>query len=249
MASQSSKHAAVEKKTPGSGSARKVLQILFSFSERRTAATVAELAELVDAPIPTTYRHVALLKEMQLIEEGTGGTYHPTAKVMSLARAAQLSNTLAEIAKPVLAEAADAFDETVMLMQHFGEGVVCVEVKETDRPMRFTFQRGHTAPLGVGASGKMVLASLQDLSRDHAVTGFDVDLTDVRRLGHATSEGEIDAGVWACSVPVVKGPGRPVALTVAGPSVRFDGKMRELAPSILQQHADRIKALLHRYSL
>lgn len=243
-----------ERRTPGSGSARKVLQILFSFSERRTSATVAEFAELVGAPIPTAYRHVALLKELQLLEEGRDGRYHPTVKVMPLARAAQLSNTLAELARPFVSSASEAFDETVMLMQHYGDAVVCVEVKETTRSMRFTFQSGHTAPLGVGASGKLVLALLpqpaqQDWLRLGRRPDIAAELPLIASSGFATSDGEIDAGVWACSVPVVSGSVHPVVLTVAGPAARFDDAKRMAAPEILQQHARQTRILVEGYSL
>jgi len=243
-----------ERRTPGTGSARKVLQVLFSFSERRTSATVAELAELVGAPIPTAYRHVALLKELQLLEEGPAGTYHPTARVMPLARAAQLSSGLSELARPIVEETSDAFNETVMLMQHYGEGVVCIELKECDRAMRFTFQRGHSLPLGFGASGKMALALMaphirEAWSQASGRTELEAEFVRVAELGYATSTGEVDEGVWACSVPVLADGAHPVVLTVAGPAARFDEEARSAAPEILQRSAERIRRAAQRFSL
>lgn len=244
-----------QRKTAGAGSSRKVLQILFAFTERRTSASVAELAELLDAPVPTVYRHVALLKELQLLEEGPPGSYHPTARVMPLARAAQLSNSLAVTARPIIGETSEEFRETVMLMQHVGDAVVCVELAECDRPMRFTFQRGHSIPLGVGASGKMALASLTPtlraswLRRIEASEPLEEEIQRAAREGFATSQSELDEGVWACSVPALTGGRRTAVLTVAGPAVRFTEEQRVRAVSVLEHSARRIRQAVSRFSL
>jgi len=243
-----------ERRSPGSGSARKVLQLLFSFDDRRTSATVAELAEIGAIPLPTAYRHVALLKDLGLLEEGRAGVYHPTARVMSLARAAQQSNSLADLARPLITEASAMFDETVMLKQHSGDAVVCIEVKETDQAMRFTFQRGRITPMGRGGSGKMALASLPTEARRawvraHGTPALEAECELIAERGYAISEGEIDRGVWACSVPVLAGVAHPIVLTVAGPDVRFDQATRASAPHLLRRYADRIGELVSAYTL
>jgi DNA-binding IclR family transcriptional regulator len=47
------------------------------------------MAGLIDATVPTTYRYVAMLYDMQILEEGRAGTYHPTARIMPVAREAE----------------------------------------------------------------------------------------------------------------------------------------------------------------
>ena len=242
-------------RTAGANSSRKVLNILLAFSEHRQEATVAELSELIGAPIPTTYRHVALLKELQLLEEGAAGVYHPTAKVMPLARAAQLSNNLAGIARPIVAQTASKLRETVMLLQYFGDSVVCIERTECDRPMRYTFQRGHSVPLGIGASGKMAMASLPAQMRsallrdmeDGAELAGSLDL--IVQQGYATSRGEMDDGVWACSVPVLDGRRSPAVLTVAGPAARISDTAKDEALEVMRHSAAQIRGEYETYSL
>ncbi|MER7797500.1 IclR family transcriptional regulator [Microbacterium sp. NPDC096154] len=243
-----------ERRAPGSSSARKVLQLLFAFDENRTSATVAELAALGEIPLPTAYRHVALLKDLGLLEEGRGGQYRPTMKVLPLAQAARLSNSLADLARPLIAEASAAFDETVMLKRYTGDGVICVEVKETDQAMRFTFQRGRVTPLGRGGSGKMALAMLPAETRrlwlrSHGDAALEAECALIAERGYAISESEIDRGVWACSVPATTDSTRPIVLTVAGPDVRFDEATRAAAPQLLKRYADRIAALVAAYDI
>jgi DNA-binding IclR family transcriptional regulator len=240
--------------TAGASSSRKVLQILLAFSEHRREATVADLAMIIGAPVPTTYRHVALLKELQLLEEGRAGNYHPTAKVMPLARAAQLSNDLAMISKPIIAATAAQLRETVMLMQYFGEAVVCVERHECDRPMRLTFEQGHSVPLGVGASGKMVLACLpRKVQRARLAElafppGLEQELEQAARMQCATSLAEMDEGVWACSVPVLEGGSRPVVLTAAGPAARLSAASRDAALEAIRKSALLIREKYEKYA-
>lgn len=243
-----------ERKTAGASSSRKVLRILFAFSEQRQEATVAELAAIIGAPVPTAYRHVALLKELQLLEEGRAGKYHPTARVMPLARAAQLSNDVARIARPVVAETSEHLRETVMLLQYFGGEVVCVERTECNRPMRFTFQRGHSVPLGVGASGKLALACLPAELQSARIAELDRpglarEIEEAQSRQYATSSSEVDEGVWACSVPVLTGTKSPVVLTVAGPAARISETAREGALDILRANARRIREEYEDYAL
>lgn len=243
------------KRAPGSSSARNVLQLLFSFDQRLPSATVADLAELVEIPLPTAYRHVALLKDLGLLEEGSSGQYRPTMKVLPLAQAARLSNSLADLTRPLIHEASAAFDETVMLKRYTGDGMICVEVKETDQAMRFTFQRGRVTPLGRGGSGKLALAMLPaetrrrwlQSHRDHALAA---ECARILEVGHAISDSEIDQGVWACSVPASEvGAEYPIVLTVAGPGVRFDDAIKAAAPRLLKRYADRIASIVSTYEM
>lgn len=245
------------RRTQGTSSSRKVLQLLLAFSERRPEASVAELAEAIGTPTATAYRYVALLKELQLIEEGRTGRYHVTSRVMPLARAAQLANDLARVARPIMAEAVAELRETVMLFQHFGESAVCSERVEIDRAMRFTFQPGHSLPLGVGASGKMLLACLPQSELDQrlgplvAQRGSAVR-EDVERAavnGYAVSCSELDEGVWACSVPI-SAPGHgPAVLSVAGPGARISDAAKRTAVTSLRSYASRIRDAISSYVL
>jgi DNA-binding IclR family transcriptional regulator len=261
MVSPPPARAAVEspatRRTAGTSSSRKVLQLLLAFSERRPEATVTELAEVVGTPVATTYRYVALLKELQLLEEGRTGYYHVTSQVMPIARAAQLANDLARLARPTMEDAARELRETVMLFQHFGDVAVCADRVECDRAMRFTFQPGHSVPLGVGASGKMLLACLSDDEREQRLSALGdrrgsnlpAELEQASATGHAVSWGELDEGVWACSVPVLAAGHRPTVLSVAGPAARISEAAKQAAVVALHTYAARIRKDIASYAL
>ncbi|HWD03975.1 MAG TPA: IclR family transcriptional regulator [Amycolatopsis sp.] len=245
------------RRTAGTSSSRKVLQVLLAFSEHRWEASVAELAEVIGSPVATTYRYVQLLKELQLLEEARSGRYHLTSQVMPLARAARLANDLVRIARPPMEEAARELGETIMLFQHYGDLAVCTDRVECDRAMRFTFQPGHSIPLGAGATGKMLLALLPELEREQLVAKIAreqqrevrEDLKVALANGYAQSWGEIEDGVWACSVPVETGRVRPAVLSLVGPAARISDEARHEAIEALQLYADRIRKSVMSFSV
>ncbi len=245
------------RRTAGANSSRKVLQLLLSFTEQRWEASVAELAEAIGSPVATAYRYVQLLKELQLLEESRSGRYHVTSRVMPLARAARLANDLARVALPVMEEAVRELGETVLLFQHFGDVAVCSDRVECDRPMRFTFQPGHSIPLGVGATGKMLLALLPDGERERQVARISrergAEVRDDLKLALANrymqSWGEIEDGVWCCSVPVEVDRHRPSVLTFVGPATRIGDAERERAITALRAYAEQIGKAISEYSV
>lgn len=226
-----------------SSTAKKVLNLLFQFSAERTELSVPQMSELIGATTPSTYRYLALLKDLDLLEEGKPGHYHPTARVIPLARAAQLSNPLARLAAPMLREASETLGETVMLQQLAGDTLVCIELAECDRPMRFTIQRGRSTPLGRGASGKMALALCPAETQKRLLpSNMSPDqLNTYRTQGFATSTSEIDDGAWACSVPVITTTKHLSVLTSAGPESRIPGERKELTIQTLQKSAHKIR--------
>ena len=245
------------RRTAGANSSRKVLQLLLSFTEQRWEASVAELAEVIGSPVATTYRYVQLLKELQLLEESRSGRYHVTSRVMPLARAARLANDLTRLARPAMEEAARELGETILLFQHFGEFAVCSDRVECDRAMRFTFQPGYSIPLGLGATGKMLLALLPDGERERHISRIarehGAELRDALKHAlanrYAQSWGEIEDGVWACSVPLDADRLRPSVLSLVGPATRIGDTEQERAIASLRAYAEQIGKAIAEYSV
>lgn len=220
----------------GAESPRKVLQLLLCFTQNRPHATISELAAEIAAPLSSCYRYVALLREMGLLEEGERSTYHVTPRIMHVARAAQVSHDLSRIARPYMESVAATVNETVMLMQAYGLSAVCIDSIVSTRPMRLSFESGHTLPLGDGASAKVLLAFMSPEERRARLDercaldkGFaarratlEGELDTIRARGWATSHAEVEDGVWACAAVIRGSVHQPSVVTVAGPAFRID---------------------------
>jgi DNA-binding IclR family transcriptional regulator len=215
-----------------------VLQLLLEFSEERPEATVEELAQAVSASVSSTYRYVALLRELGLVDERHRGAYVLSPRVLALARGAEAAMSIVGIARPVLDQLAQTSGETAFLLQQMGDSAVCVGQVESDHPIRLSVSPGHTVPLHRGAAAKVILANLgaakvrSYLERLGDVsTGererLEAELVGIRDKGWAVSLAELDAGVWAAAAPVLAAGSVVAAVSVAAPDYRLGGPQRD----------------------
>jgi DNA-binding IclR family transcriptional regulator len=215
-----------------------VLAVLQSFSLRRHTLTARDLAEATSIPLPSMYRYIALLRDTGLLIGDDRGAYHLSPRLISLARAAEAAESLIGIADPVMRDLVAACDETVILVRLIGRLPVCVHRVEPEQHMRATFEPGESLPLDRGASGRVLLAGLPHRARrEHLASLAQADPAAAARLeesvalvaarGWATSEEEIDRGVWAASAAVTDGRSTVAALTVPSSLVRAPADRQE----------------------
>jgi DNA-binding IclR family transcriptional regulator len=228
-----------------------------AFSPGQHTLTARDLAERTGIPLPSMYRYIALLRETGLLIGDDRGSYHLSARLISLARAAEAAESIIEIADPVMRELARDCGETVILVRLIARSPVCVHRVESAHHLRAAFEPGQSLPLERGATGKVLLASLSpQVRREYlaalaqADPGGAVLLEEAARMaaerGWAVSEQEIDRGVWAASGAVTDGRSVIAALTVPSPLVRAPleaqarllGQVRGAAARLSQRLAD-----------
>jgi DNA-binding IclR family transcriptional regulator len=137
------------------------------------------------------------------------------------------------------------------LLVPINDAVVCLAMVESDQPLRCSFARGRAHPLTRGASAKALLAFLPEAQADvliadsapddpEAVAALRAQLEEIRRRRFATSESEVDIGVWGVSAPLVSDVGRlEGTITLMAPVSRIAGREAELA-QLTRAAADRI---------
>jgi DNA-binding IclR family transcriptional regulator len=184
------------------------------------------------------YRYIALLRETGLLIGDDRGCYHLSARLISLARAAEAAESIIEIADPVMRGLAIESGETVILVRLVARSPVCVHRVESAHHLRAAFEPGQSLPLNRGASAKVLLAGLSPQVRHDYLGQFTAtDPDSVPRMeeaaqvaaerGWAVSEEEIDRGVWAASAAVTDGRSVVAALTVPSPLVRAPAELQE----------------------
>jgi DNA-binding IclR family transcriptional regulator len=222
----------------GAEGARRVLAVLRAFSPRRHTMTARQLTEATAIPLPSMYRYIALLRETGMLIGDDRGAYHLSPVFVSLARAAEAAETLIEFADPVMRDLVSECDETVIFVRLIAGTPVCVHRVESGHHLRATFEPGQSLPLLRGASGWVLLAGLPERQRrEYLAPLAESDPAEAARLaevlakvavrGWATSEEEIDRGVWAASAAVTDGGVTVAALTVPSPLVRAPSAQQE----------------------
>jgi DNA-binding IclR family transcriptional regulator len=239
-------------RTPGVDSARKVLQILLQFNGERPELTTEELASAVSSSVSSTYRYIALLRELNLIEERSKGTYVLTPVVLGLARSAEKSLDIVDAAHPVLYQLSKTTGEAALLVKKMGDSAVCIDRSDTDHPVRLTFNPGQVLLLHRGAAPKVLLANLVETKRIEYLNGIggmlttferrklESELEKIRKEGWAESAAEVDTGVWAVAAPIRVSETVIAAVSVAAPDYRIDSSKRDLAIKMVQNAAKEI---------
>lgn len=240
-----------------SSTAAQVLEILLLFNQSRGELSAEEIGDKIGASRSTTYRYLRTLLEKGFLEKRPSGKYFLGDSFLSLGRVAHRNNDLAQVALPVMEQLVEMTHETVLLSRKSGRYSVCIERVEGPSAVRITFEKGAIQPLHAGASSKILLAYASKEEQERYLaqpleaftdsTQIDPEklrreLDEIRRDGYCLTDGEVDFGAVAISVPIMNQQNRMVAaLSLAGPVFRMDEStcMRYL-PS-LKESAHRIE--------
>lgn len=240
---------------PRSEGARRVLAMLMSFSPERHTLTARELADATAIPLPSVYRYVALLRGEGLLVGDDRGSYHLSARLIALGKAAEAAETLLDFADPVMRRLAAETGETVILVKLIASSAVCVHRIESAQLLRTSYEPGQPLSLEHGASARLLLAGmapqtrracLAPLSRrdPEAAARLEEQVTTAGQRGWEVSEEEIDKGVWAVSAAINDSTGILAALTVPSPLVRAPAVMQEQLLAKVRAAAEEINAAL-----
>lgn len=229
--------------------------MLQAFSPRRHTLTARELAELTAIPLPSMYRYIALLRDTGLLVGDDRGAYHLSPRFIVMARAAEAAETLIELADPVMRDLVRECGETTIFVRLIARTPVCVHRVESEHHLRAAFEPGQPLPLLRGASGRVLLAGLPERQRREclgslaqsdpaAAARLEEAVAKVAARGWATSEEEIDRGVWAASAAVTDGSATIAALTVPSPLVRSPSAQQERLLGQVRAAAARLSRLI-----
>jgi DNA-binding IclR family transcriptional regulator len=220
-------------RTKGVDSARRALQILLEFSESTPELTVDNVLEKHDISVPSAYRYISLLRELDLIEEREKGRFVLSPQILRLARAAETAIDFRAQVQPILNRMAEETGETALYLRRVNDSAVCLAIAESDHPISISFQPGNLMPLYGGAAAKLLLSELtpakltQYFNRLGPVLSkkekkkLEEDLGPLREAGYAESAGEVDRGVWASAASVHTNGLSLGALTIVAPDYRL----------------------------
>ncbi len=237
----------------GASSPAKVLRMLLQFGPGRATARVDELARGAGVPLSSAYRYVALLRDAGLVTEAGQSVYQLTPRVLALAHAARIANGISAQLPGVLRALREQTGESALYVRRVADMAVCVDLVESAHPVRLSFAPGHPMPLHAGAGAKLLLAYLRPEDQSRYLRALrnlpglrerrarlEREIPLMRSRGWATSEAEVDDGVWAAAAVVNDGTGVSGALSVAGPAYRLDEAKREAILARVRDAAARL---------
>lgn len=240
----------------GVDSARRVLQILLSFTESSPEISVESVSRTFNISVPSAYRYISLLRELYLIEESGRGSYSLTPQVFRLAAVAESSLDIGTVGMSVVNRLVDETHETVLILRRIGESAVCVASSQPNKQATISFTKGNLMPLHRGAGSKLLLSAapiekqrkyltnLEARLGPDAVGTLRTDLEAIRKQHYAISSAEVDEGIYAVAAPIVVEGRTVAALSIAGLEFRLSSDDRDKLLDRVREGAREISGLL-----
>jgi DNA-binding IclR family transcriptional regulator len=210
----------------------RAIDVLFSFDGAGGPLTVAEIARKTGLNRATVYRLLDTLAETDMIATvGEPPRFRLGHGAMRLGRIWTAQIDLGVLARPVLDALRDETGESASLFLLRDDRQICVLESPSRQPLSMSRGIGEMEPGFRGASGKVILAWLDEAhaaslieagGRDGRRALIGKDLAKIRRDGYAVSHGEVFVGALAISVPVFDGNGQIMgSLSLYGPKARM----------------------------
>ncbi|HEV2605742.1 MAG TPA: IclR family transcriptional regulator C-terminal domain-containing protein [Microvirga sp.] len=266
--------AALERPAEGEGPARtgedreivnsvlKAFDVLKAFSRHKPRMTLTEVAEYAGMSRASARRFLLTFVHAGYMETD-GKRFQPTPKLLELSHAALSSLNIWDIARPILAELSDRFDEACYGAVLDGADVLYVlHIPSSARFVNVNLRVGSRSPAYCTSLGRVLLAGLPPDALERVLSDIKpVPLTagtvtakaklreiieQVRRQGWSLVDEELEVGLRSVSVPIRSPSGATVAaINMCGPTARVSSETlrSEILPELLRA-ADRINLAL-----
>jgi DNA-binding IclR family transcriptional regulator len=216
----------------------------------------AEIARALGLERSAVYR---LLRELEsssfVTREADTGRYAIGSGLVALSARVVRRIDLRGMARPIMEELGQATGETISLHVRQGHSRICVETVAGRHTVSRVVEIGETLPLEVGPSGKTILAFIEPAEMAAIVEAQDYEdrasmyevLEQIRKDGYFAIIGDRLPGVGGLSAPFFNADGIVGALTISGPSSRWNHEAQiAAAPQIVAASVELSKALGHR---
>jgi DNA-binding IclR family transcriptional regulator len=249
------RHATNRSRATGTQAVSRAFSILRAFRDTTPEWGLADLSRELGLTRTTTLRLLsALEREGMVSRSGTGSGYRLGPRAIELGALARRSNSLHDAAHGELERLSQLTGETSSLEVLVGADVLILDEVQGRHRLSPAPVIGVRWPAHATSTGKVLLAAARSGELhpgEEPSTGplirwtpntigsrskLAVELTQVLEQGYAIANEELEAGYVAVGAPVRNHEGKVVAaISVGGPSPRFDGeRVAELAPLVCQ---------------
>ena len=219
----------------------RVLHVLACVARQGQAMSARELVAQTGLPLSTIYRHLTALKKWGWVQEhARSGLYEPGPLAVQLAHGFDQHSWLMQAARAEIEQLVERSGESVGLLCYLDGQVICLDMQESQQALRCSFAKGRANSTVRGASAKALLAFLPEqtqlqlldqnfLQAQQDRTALEQSLQLIHQQGYATSENEIDDGVWGVSAPIFSGKYQVIAtLSLMAPAARAASRHNDL---------------------
>lgn len=222
---------------------------LLDVLERDGPLTLTELSHRAATNKVTVLRILANLEARDYVDRDDLGRYSLGIRLLQLGLRKSAATDLRAVARPVLRDLRDQFDETVNLGVPSGSGILYLDILESSLSLRMAASAGARDDIHSTAIGKAIasrwnghqqeqLASLPMAPKTtRTITSFtqlEQELARVRDRGYSIDDEENETGARCIGAPIFDHSGACVgAISVSGPAIRMtDDRIVQIAQAV-----------------
>jgi IclR family acetate operon transcriptional repressor len=223
--------------------------LLELFSGSSNPLSLADIVEATDLNRSAAYRLIRALEGRRMIaREPRGRRYHVGAGLIAMSARVLDRLDIRRTGRPFVDRISAATLETVTVHVRNARRRVCVDVAEGRHQIRRVVPLGETLPLYAGPTGKTIMAFIPAPELDELLAWAAEEEQDVRTLrsilkrvrqvGYLAAVGDRQEGVSGLSVPLFDSTGVIGALTVSGPSSRWNMAAMQAAAELVKSECE-----------
>jgi IclR family transcriptional regulator, KDG regulon repressor len=227
-------------------SVKKAFQILKLISGANRGLGITELANSLEMSKGTVHGIISALEDSGAIMRApVTKKYTLGVTLFELGKLAYSQIDLKALARPVMEELMERTEESVYVGVMNGDHITILDIVESSQDLKITSPKGTTIPLLAGATGKVVLASLEETQvlniinreglpkfTEHSITDpkrYLEEVKSAKKRGYATDYEEYISGVRAIASPIRGWNHLILAIWVVGFKTSIDDhKMEDL---------------------
>ena len=231
----------------------RMMNLVDALAEQEESSSLKLLAEKTQLHASTAHRILNDLVACRIVERGDGGTYRLGLKLLELGNLVKARLSVRDEAQSPMRALHKLTGETINLSVRQGDEIVYVDRAYSERSgMQVVRAIGGRAPLHLTSVGKLFLAS-DDPSQVRAyvtrtglsghtrnsiteLSKLEDELNQVRRLGNAQDNEELELGVSCVAAAILDDTGKLVAgLSLSAPTDRIQADwIKSLQDTALQ---------------
>ncbi|SFU19635.1 IclR family transcriptional regulator [Mesorhizobium sp. YR577] len=238
----------------------KGLTLIETLAHSDESRGVSSLARELQLSKSNVHRILLTLQSRNYVRRvDLNSTYELTQKIWELGSLVRGRLSLLKVSGPFIQRLSAETQESVHLSIRDGSEVVYIDKVEGTQPIAAYTRIGGRAPLYCVATGKAMLANLNDETletlvptltayTEHTIldyAGLREELARVREAGFAVNRGEWRADVFGVAAPVFDGSGKVAgAVGISGPSSRYKARQIKMFAAHVQVAAKDISDVM-----
>ena len=236
----------------------RVFQLLLDHDAPMTLAEITRTSRLSKNK---AFRILYTLEKHQYVERNPEGAYRLGVRFLHFGQHVQDRLDLLSAARPILDWLAAQTRESIFLGVRDGNEALCVDARQSPHPIRLFAKIGQRAPLYAGGVPKVLLAYMDEAERSALLDRIELKpltpstvierarleqiLREIRLHEVAVTADDMDEGVHSVAAPIRNAAGQvAAAISIAGPSERFDAQIIERYCRLVSEAASRISVAL-----